>query len=577
MEVEDQKYWLDRDFIPELLKQLPSYVFWKDTNCTFLGCNDAFAHASGFSSPQEIIGKTDFDLSTTKEESAAYQTDDEDVMRSRKPKLNIEETQTTPDGRQIILLTNKVPLLNKKGEVIGVLGIYSDITERKSLEKALHQSKENAEAANRAKTEFIQNMSHDIRTPLAGVIGAATLLEKSVKTKDERNIARMIHDSGQRLLDLLNGVLDVVSTENINDADVHKETLDLSDRIQVLHDLILPIVKTKGIHLTFDIDSTIPRYVVTDRLKIERILLNLLGNAIKFTNKGEVGLYVKVLSCDKDKVHLEFIVTDSGIGIPKEMLHQVFDRFFRINPSFKGIHQGHGIGLYIVKKYVNLLGGEVHVSSEEEKGTTFRFALQMGIGHASDARAFVANELSGTATLNLAEAKISKPAAKAEVSRGIKGALKVLFIEDDFIASKVGTDILHNVGCTVHTVHDAETALLLFKRQHFDLVVSDVGLPGMSGNEFAALIRFWEKFNDKPPVPIIALTSHVAGQARDECFLAGMNEVLIKPLSEEKAQNILEEFCELSTQKVTKGSQKGVKKSSGTTKKMAPRLLTEPH
>ncbi len=489
-----------------------------------------------------------------------------------------------PDGEIRWIIDRGFPIYDDEGNCCGVTGVAVDVTKEKQAEEALRKakeelevSKEKAETANRAKTEFIQNMSHDIRTPLAGVIGAANMLEKSAQTKDEQNTAHMIHASGQRLLDLLNGVLDVISAENINDADLHKETFDLLERIQVLRDLILPIVKTKEIHLVFDIDPHVPRYIITDRLKIERILLNLLGNAIKFTEHGQVNLHVKVLAHDKDHVHLEFSVTDTGIGIPKGKINQVFDRFFRVNPSFKGIHQGHGIGLYIVKKYVNLLGGEVHVSSEEEKSTTFHFALLMKTGKAKDAVAITPGEFSDPAILNLTETKTPQPAAKTKVLHGAKGAVNVLYIEDDAIASHVGANMLHSMGCTVQAAPDAETALQLFKTRHFDLVVSDVGLPGMSGNELAALIRLWEKSNDKTPVPIVALTGHAIGQASDECILAGMNKVFDKPLTEEKARGMLKEFCESPKQKkvIKEKSRVAKKRSTKKTSVSKPAIVSQ--
>ncbi len=542
---------------------IPNFVFWKDTNSVYRGCNLNFARFVGLQDPKEIIGKTDYDLPWQKDVIKIYIQEDQRVISTKQPMLDVETPLITLNGEKHIILVSKVPFLNEQGFVVGLVGIYTDITGRKNMEEELRRSKEKAEAASHAKTEFIQNMSHDIRTPLMGVIGAATLLEKSAQTKGEQNTAHMIHVSGQRLLDLLNGVLDVVSAESINDADLHKETFDLLERMRVLHDLMLPIIKMKAIHFVLDIDPNTPRYVITDLMKIERILLNLMGNAIKFTEKGHVDLHIKVLSHDKDHVHLEFTVTDTGMGIPKEKLHQVFDRFFRVNPSFKGMQQGHGIGLYVVKKYVNLLGGEVHVSSEEGKGTTFHFALLMKTGKAEDAVAIAPNEFSDPAILNLTETKTPLSTAKTEVLHAAKGTVNVLFIEDDAIASHVGAQMLHNVGCTVHTAPDAETALQLFKTHHFDLVVSDVGLPGMSGNELAALIRLWEKTHDKTPIPIVALTGHAVGRAAGgECILAGMNKVFTKPLSEEKVRDILKEFCKTAEQKAAKDKPDVTKKRS---------------
>ncbi len=207
--------------------------------------NTALAETMGLASNTDIIGKTDDDLPTTKEQNAAYRVDDQFVMKSKKPKLNIEEQQTLPDGTTRILSTSKTPLLDEHGEAYGVLAIYSDVTERKNLEISLEKAKNQAEAANLAKTEFIANMSHDIRTPLSGIIEISKLLEQKAQNISDKQYARWIQESSEQLLDLLNGVLDVVSAEHTKDSDVNYETFDIRQCIHEMAQLELPTIKMK--------------------------------------------------------------------------------------------------------------------------------------------------------------------------------------------------------------------------------------------------------------------------------------------------------------------------------------------
>lgn len=540
---EEQQYWLKKDFILELLRRLPLQVFWKNKESVFLGCNDAFAKFVGLRSPEEIIGKTDYDLPATKEESDAFRLDDKHVMESRQPKLNIEESQTFPDGRTIVLLTNKVPLFGKDGEVIGVLGIYSDITERKNMELDLREAKDQAEMADRAKTEFIANMSHDIKTPLTGVIGIAQILEKKIYSEEVRNYASMIQASGEQLLVLLNNVLDVISVDHVNEDDIYRETFDLRLRIGKLQELMLPACELKNIGLHIDIDPDVPNYVVSDSIKIERILLNLLSNAIKFTKKGEIALQIKLLEKRKEQAQLEFSVSDTGIGIAKAQINRVFDRFFRVHPAHEGVYQGKGIGLYIVKKFIELLGGSVQVASKINKGTTFRFNLTMQIGRPGDVNSTTHSVLPLESLSNFVSKKsIPIPPIAYKDNSTSSDYYQVLLVEDDPIAATSEKNLLQEYKCEVYIASDAESALELMKTNRFDFIVSDIGLPGMDGMEFATVVRFREKISKRRLVPIFGITAHAERSHKDNCLSSGMSMVFSKPLSDANIQSIFQLF-----------------------------------
>lgn len=373
MTAKDQQYWLGPDFVLELLKQLPSYVFWKNTDSIYLGCNDAFAKAVGLNSPLEIIGKTDYDLPIQMKEIASYQADDQLVMSSKCPKLNIEETQTFPDGQTVVLLTSKVPLCNNKGEVIGVLGIYSDITERKKLEEDLRNAKEKAEEANRLKTQFIQNMEHDIRTPFNGVYSLASFLHENIDALSKEEEKEMLGDivaSAQLLLSYCNNILDFAKTSE-GELPVVAKKFDLICLIDNIVILEKPAIKSKDLQLNLQLPEDIPNILIGDEYRLQQILINLLGNAVKFTNKGQIDLNVNVVKRENKDIILRFTIRDTGIGIPQNKQLLIFEKFTRLESSNKGIFKGLGLGLSIVKQYVEELEGEIDLKSEIGQGTSF--------------------------------------------------------------------------------------------------------------------------------------------------------------------------------------------------------------
>lgn len=534
---EEQRYWLERDFITDLLKQLPSYIFWKNKEGTYLGCNDAFAESAGFSSAEEIIGKTDYDL-PWKAQSELYRADDQQVIQTKLPKLNIEEPQTRPDGKQIVLLTSKVPLLNRNGNVIGVLGVYSDITERKKIEEDLRIAKEKAEAANQAKSVFVANMSHDIRTPMAGVIGMADILDKEGDTEKDREYGHIIHDSSERLLSLLNDILEVISADEIREENIQYETFSLKERILHVQVLYSSTIKIKQINFDVIIDPNLPEYIVSDRIKIDRILLNLVGNALKFTDQGGVELNCKLLSNKDNIATIEFIISDSGLGIPEDKLDKIFDRFYRITPSYEEKYTGYGIGLFIVKRFVALLDGEIKVRSELGKGTIFSVTLPVKVG--KKGRTKLSNEKSHYQEISV-DKKIS--AVPKHISTPVKkhqNGMTVLFIEDDNIARRTGQYFLESNGFNVQAVSNGEDAIKKAKSEHFDLIISDIGLAGIDGNEITYLIRRWEKKIGRKPIPIIGLSAHASDVVKKEALEAGMNDIVDKPITEKKIKAILD-------------------------------------
>ncbi|HHF7346963.1 TPA: ATP-binding protein [Legionella feeleii] len=528
MEEEKQKFKNElqsiHDYYEGIIALMPGHVYWLDRNNVFLGCNDLQAKNAQLSSRKDIVGKTNFDM-PWKDQAEELNKLNNLVMETGIPHT-AEEYAVMANG-MAIYISQKVPLRNKNNEIIGVLGISLDITERKKMEVALRRAKENAEVANQAKTEFIANMSHDIHTPLSGIVGMSKLLERQVQDPEQKQYARWINESGEQLLELLKGVLDLISVDNISESDVQDESFDLRKNIQDISQLVQPTVQMKKIQLHIEIDEAVPQRIITDGTKLHRVFLNLLGNAIKFTDKGSITVKVRVLADENDYVQLRFSIIDTGIGIPDELQVRIFDRFFRADPSYKGKHSGCGVGLHIAQKYVGLLGGEISLNSELGKGSTFYFTLTMKVPRDEDeiARIIPTTEIPVVA-VNQKEATVPL----------------ILLVEDNMNALRLIETVVEKAGYQYYSAVDGEHALELIKTNDFDLIITDVDLPGMSGKTLTPCIREWEKEMHKKPLPIVGLTAQEVNEVQDSCLQSGMNQVLRKPVHLKALQNAVNQL-----------------------------------
>ena len=531
----------DEHFIKTIIDRLPNhFIFWKDRNSVYLGCNQTLASALGFNSSSEIIGKTDYDLPTTKEQSEAYRADDKLVMQTGKPKLNIEETQTLSDGNIRILLTNKMPLFDEKGHIYGVLAIYSDITAQKELENSLKKAKEAAEAASRAKSEFIANMSHDIRTPLTGIIGMSLILEEEVSQPDEKEHATLIHASGEQLLGLLNGILDLIKADASTEDMICQESFDVRKLIHDIAELEHSAIAARHLNINVHIDEAIPMYVIGDRMKLHRILLNLMGNAIKFTKVGYIEINVQLCAKQDDDLKIQFSVKDTGIGIPEDLQDKVFDRFFKVSSSYKGLYTGNGIGLNIAQKYVGLLGGEIRLVSSPGVGTTFMFVLPMKIGGQSQQNEnALLSDVNGGTTLT-SKVSMSPEIVLESIQKSANpNRFQVLLVEDNATVLTVLIGMMKHFDVQVTTAVNVELAFELVKSQSFDLIITDVGLPGKQGDELTVMIRAFEKEAGRKSAVIIGYTGHAALELHQQYVSAGMNEICTKPMTPEKLRALM--------------------------------------
>ena len=534
-------------YLNNIVENVPASIYWKDTNSVILGGSKLHTELTGFNDSKAVIGKTDFDFSW-KDQAERIQENDRFVMQNNQM-VSFEERAKLADDNMHIFLTQKSPLRGKSEKIIGVLGVSIDITELKNTQIKLKKSKLLADAANQAKTEFLANMSHDIRTPLTGIIGLSQLLEQRLKILENKDDLCMIYKASQQLLSLLNNILDVASLEKANEAQLNITSFSLQELMESVKNLLLPSVKAKGILLEINLEVTSTENIASDQNKLERILLNLATNAIKFTEQGTVIITVKELTLlphQADGVYVEFTVSDTGIGIPAEKLTSVFDPFFRIAPSFQTNDQskGYGVGLYIVKKFVNLLGGEIQVKSELEVGTSFSFTLFMSFAKKNKLLKFKNKNLEPFNCLEFNKLTETKNIPLKESTPKKTTKKHILLIEDDILTIKFSQELLTQAGYNLTVVSTMQEALAFAKGHSFDLIITDLGLPGLSGTEIAVLYRYWERFNQVSMVPIISLTAHGEGKFQEECLAAGINEVWLKPLTKEKIEKLGKYFQE---------------------------------
>lgn len=522
--------------IDNIVANMPGHVYWKDRNGVYLGCNLRQAQSLGFNDAKDIIGKTDFDLPWDKQVAAHFHANDFRIMQSNTTEIFEEESQM--DGRKVIVLSQKTPMHDKSGQVIGILGISIDITDRKKMEVELKEAKERAEAANLTKTQFLDNMRHDIRTPLTGIVGFATIISEEINDPNIKEYVENLKASSDALLELLNEILEIIAI-NAGTIPLTNRKFNLQDRLSGIIDLYQAKAHEKKIKLTAEFDESLPPYLVGDSLRIHRIILELISNAFNFTDSGCIRLHASVVQEQGQSLILKLMVTDTGIGIPADKQELIFHQFQRLTPSYKGVYKGAGLGLTIVNEFINTLKGEIYVESEFGKGSSFICLIPLK-------KALVADAL-GCEKVSFSQPKkphLSLESTPKIVEHGNKSlsiTSNILVVEDNLIAATVAKSLLQSLSCKVDSVADGKSAVTHAQQHHYDLIFMDVGLPDIDGLETTRRIRLQELTNGAH-VPIIALTAHVDEENKQHCLQVGMNAVLIKPLTKEKAQDILNAF-----------------------------------
>lgn len=365
-------------YLDSILAELPENIFWSDVNSTVLGCNDNQARLFGLNKASELVGK---DLNAmaklagwTPEMVAKIRENDLKIINTGMSEV-VEETVNIR-GEIKTFLSSKKPLRDVDNHIIGVFGITVNITERIKKEEELRVAKERAEMANIAKTEFIKNMSHDLRTPLNGIYGLSQILFRREADQVKKQDLGYILSAAEELTNLLNEIIDVSSIETgLTNKDV---TFNLDELFDNVIKLFTPQAKANNIELVKKINTNeLSLLFHGDETKIHRILLNLVGNALKFTKHGSVTIELATTKKSNHLCEIALSVADTGIGIPTDKLESIFEKFTKLNPSYQGKYHGTGLGLYIVKEFVEQLGGRITVASELGKGSQFLVSLTL--------------------------------------------------------------------------------------------------------------------------------------------------------------------------------------------------------
>jgi two-component system aerobic respiration control sensor histidine kinase ArcB len=355
---------------------MPGHVYWLDKNNVYQGCNNIQAEAAKLNSPKEIVGKTNYDM-IWKVDAERLNATNMEVMSSGKAQ-SMEETAVMAQGPGIYL-SEKVPLFNQDhSDVIGILGISFDITERKRTEEALKVAKEKAEVANQVKTEFIRNMEHDIRTPISGIFGVANYLKSHQSNPKHQELLSDIESASSELLDYLNNILEFSQiTQDV--LPIVWKDLYLKEIIESILRMEVPALKHKNLELETIYSPNLPDVLIGDTFRVYRIILNLVSNAIKFTDAGKIVIEAKIISQENNNVILQVSVSDTGIGIPENQQQMIYDKLTRCCPANKGTYKGSGVGLWVVKQFITELNGSVELESTVGKGSVFTITLPLQI------------------------------------------------------------------------------------------------------------------------------------------------------------------------------------------------------
>ncbi len=672
----------EHDLLRSFMDNLPDYIYFKDCQSRFIRTNRAHAYALGLSDPTQAIGKTDFDFFQA-EEAKKYLCDEEQVLQSGRPLIGRVEEARLADGQFRWLYTNKMPLWDANGHLTGLVGISRDITERVQAEETLKRyaaeletardmqeqstreltkafeelgvAKVRAEAASQAKSEFLANMSHEIRTPLNGILGMSELLFDTPLSTEQSEYLTMLKLSTDALLTLVNDILDFSKIEARKvslDSIEFKLPESLGDTLKSL----AARASQKGIELACSISSEVPEYLMGDPGRLRQVILNLVGNAIKFTEKGEVVVQVGVESQSENHAVLHFSIRDTGIGIPPEKQQVIFGPFEQADASSTRRHGGSGLGLAIASQLVKLMKGRIWLESAYGQGSTFHFTGQFGLGRSTGAAAWVEfarlrslpalvvddnstnrhilvevlkrwkmipteadggqraidllqqskatgipyalilldsqmqdvdgfavaesvkgdPELAGAVILMLTSggrpgdaarcrklgiaAYLMKPVKQSELLEAIllalgtppgpfthplvtrhslredRKGLRILLAEDNPVNQALVTRLLEKRGHAVEIAVNGKMAIEALERaspNHFDLILIDMLMPQMDGEECVARIRAKENGNASR-IPIIALTSQATKKPPERLLEVGIDRYLQKPVQSQE-------------------------------------------
>ncbi len=458
--------------------------------------------------PKSLFGKNFFDFilpETLSSFKKKYQ------LSTKRPYQESVEFQFLCKDKSYKYLEFNSINLKKKEKIEGLILDCRDITERK-------KDAEELLLAQKTKDQFLANISHEIRTPINGIAGMATLLSQSPNPEDQIIYLNAIKSASKNLKVIINDILDLASIES-GKLQFERIGFNLRDVLASLANMFQVQAKEKGLSISNQLTKEADKILIGDPVRLNQILINLISNALKFTHTGSIKLNCSVERQEKQKFYIRFEVTDTGIGIPSDKLATIFESFSQADASVTRKYGGTGLGLTIAKQLVDLQQGTISVKSEEDKGSSFDVIIPYQIGSLKDI------------------AEISNKARKSRSYRNRLKNLNVLLVEDNEINRLYATNILKTWDCFVETAENGYVAIEKLKSASFDIVLMDIQMPEMDGFEATKAIRSGEP--PKSEIPIIALTANATRKDIEKCLAAGMNECIPKPFTPDDLMRVL--------------------------------------
>ncbi|HTA61915.1 MAG TPA: ATP-binding protein [Bacteroidia bacterium] len=410
--------------------------------------------------------------------------------------------------------------------VLCVWVLYRDVNKREKLEKELIITQKKAEDAAIIKEQFMANMSHEIRTPLNAILGFNHRLTKTALNDEQQEYAKAVQSSGENLLAIVNDILDFSKIE-AGMVRIEEIKFNLSGLLHSVVTMFFVQSKEKNVPITLTITNHVPSLIMGDPTRLTQILINLIGNALKFTREGSINLFVDAHSTDDKNVTITFKVQDTGIGISVEKISEIFERFTQAKSDTSRKYGGTGLGLSIAKKLVELQAGTIGVESEKGKGSTFKFTIPYKIADN------IPDE---------AKEKV-EPIKKIEV----KNKVNVLIVEDNLLNQKLAGFMLKDLGFDFDICDNGKLAIEKLKTKNYNLILMDIQMPEMNGYETTEFIRDELKLT----LPVIAMTAHALPGEREKCISFGMTDYISKPIKETDLNKIMDKYINITFTKTT--------------------------